>query len=59
MKNNVREYLRCLRKSKNILISLLIGSLTGAAVILYTPNSLTPFGVLYTRLNLSRRSPVA
>ena len=28
MKNNVRDYLRCLRKSKNILISLLIGSLS-------------------------------
>ncbi len=40
MNNNINEYLHYLSKSKNILISLLVGGLTGAVVmLLFAPQS--------------------
>ena len=34
MKNNMQEYIQYLNRSKNILFSLLIGGITGAALML-------------------------
>ncbi len=61
MKNRIDEHVRNLRNTKNVLISLLIGSLTGAAVmLLFAPQSgrLTRALIYQRRIQLRDRTQV-